>query len=80
MGLPNAGKSSLLRAISRQMCPVASYPFCTLTPNLGTIVLSDDATDSCVVADLPGIITGAAQGKGLGLRFLKHAERCAVLV
>ena len=80
LGLPNAGKSSLLRAISRNMCPVASYPFCTLTPNLGTIVWTDDASDSCVVADLPGIITGAAQGKGLGLRFLKHAERCAVLV
>lgn len=78
MGFPNAGKSSLLTALSAATPKIASYPFTTLNPIVGTIVYDDWA--KVAVADVPGIIEGAAKGVGLGLAFLKHLERSKVLV
>ncbi len=77
VGLPNAGKSSLLSRLTRATPKVADYPFTTLSPVLGTIE-SDDR--QAVVADIPGLIEGAAEGAGLGHEFLAHVERCSVLV
>ena len=77
IGLPNSGKSSFLKMATRAKPKVANYPFTTLNPNLGVLKIYDK---EYVIADIPGLIEGAHKGIGLGIKFLKHIERCKSLI
>ncbi len=77
VGLPNAGKSTLLSVLTRAKPKIADYPFTTLSPNIGVL---KSKKNELIVADIPGLIEGSSRGRGLGIRFLKHLERCKLLV
>jgi GTPase len=78
LGFPNVGKSTFISSVSRARPKIADYPFTTLVPNLGVVRLSDER--AFVIADIPGLIAGAAEGAGLGHQFLRHVERCRALL
>lgn len=80
IGLPNAGKSSLLNEMTSANAKTAAYPFTTLEPNLGVLKIGSPSTRGMILADIPGLIEGASSGKGLGIKFLKHIEKVKVLL
>lgn len=80
IGLPNAGKSSLLTALTKATPKIGDYPFTTLEPNLGTVIAKTGENTNIVLADIPGLVEGASLGKGLGIQFLKHIQKTKVLM